>query len=322
VELLKAIRDQLAIAIDQAELYAESRAKSEDLQQTLQELKSAQTQLVHSEKMSSLGKLVAGIAHEINNPVNFIHGNITHANNYIQDLLDLTTLYEQSYPKPLAPIVDKVEDIDLMFLREDLPKLLDSMKMGTSRIREIVKSLRSFSRLDEAEFKLVDIHDGIESTLMILQSRIKLSDNNIIVIKNYGDLPQVECFAGPLNQVFMNILANAIDALEEINRKGQDSLMLPQSTITISTETIGDRILIRFEDNGMGIPEEIQAQIFDPFFTTKAVGKGTGMGMSISYQIITERHGGQLSLVSTPGKGSEFRIEIPICQKALLEKLP
>jgi PAS domain S-box-containing protein len=314
VELLKAIRDQLAIAIDQAELYAESRAKSEDLQQTLQELKSAQTQLVHSEKMSSLGKLVAGIAHEINNPVNFIHGNITHANNYIQDLLDLTTLYEQSYPQPLAPIVDKIDNIDLMFLREDLPKLLDSMKMGTSRIREIVKSLRSFSRLDEAEFKFVDIHDGIESTLMILQSRIKLSDNSITIVKNYGDLPQVECSAGPLNQVFMNILANAIDALEEVYRKDQDPPLAAQPTITISTETIGDRILIRFEDNGMGIPEEIQAQIFDPFFTTKAVGKGTGMGMSISYQIITERHGGLLSLVSTPGKGSEFRIEIPICQ--------
>ncbi len=314
VELLKAVRDQLAIAIDQAELYAESRTKSQELQHTLKELQRTQTQLVHSEKMSSLGQLVAGIAHEINNPVNFIHGNVTHASLYTQDLLDLVTLYEQSYPQPLAPIVHKMNDIDLEFLRLDLPKLLDSMNMGTSRIREIVKSLRSFSRLDESEFKTVDIHEGIDSTLMILQSRIKAdaNSNEINIIKNYGDLPKVECFAGPLNQVFMNILANAIDAVEEACH--QEASLRPgyQPTITISTEVQDDRAFIRFSDNGMGIPPDIQSQIFDPFFTTKAVGKGTGMGMSISYQIITEKHNGQISIDSTPGKGSEFKIEIPM----------
>lgn len=314
VELLKAVRDQLAIAIDQAELYAESRTKSQELQHTLQELQRTQTQLVQSEKMSSLGQLVAGIAHEINNPVNFIHGNVNHASLYTQDLLDLITLYEHSYPQPPAPIVHKMDAIDLDFLRLDLPKLLDSMKMGTSRIREIVKSLRSFSRLDESELKTVDIHDGIDSTLMILQSRIKsdANSNEITIIKNYGNLAQFECFAGPLNQVFMNILANAIDSVEEFSRQEESLRPGYQPTITISTETQDDRVLIRFLDNGMGIPPDIQSQIFDPFFTTKAVGKGTGMGMSISYQIITEKHGGQISVDSTPGKGSEFRIEIPI----------
>ncbi len=313
VELLKAVRDQLAIAIDQAELYAESRSKSQELQHTLKELQRTQMQLVHSEKMSSLGQLVAGIAHEINNPVNFIHGNVTHARLYTQDLLDLITLYEQSYPQPPEPIADKIDDIDLDFLKLDLPKLLDSMNIGTSRIREIVKSLRSFSRLDESECKLVDIHDGIDSTLMILESRIKSDGNGtgINIIKNYGTLPQVECFAGPLNQVFMNVLANAIDAFEDISHNQDSQQIGYQPTITISTEIQDDRVIIRFADNGMGIPPDIQSQIFDPFFTTKAVGKGTGMGMSISYQIITEKHGGQLSVDSIPGQGSEFRIEIP-----------
>jgi two-component system, NtrC family, sensor kinase len=321
IELLKAVRDQLAIAIDQAELYAESRAKSQELQHTLQELQKTQGQLVQNEKMSSLGQLVAGIAHEINNPVNFIHGNITHANLYIQDLLDLIRLYEQFYPQPAETIANKIDTIDLEFLREDVPKLLESMNMGTTRIREIVKSLRSFSRLDESDFKPVNIHDGLESTLMILQNRIrsKSTGNPIRIIKNYGDLPYVECFPGYLNQVFMNILVNAVDAVDEVYYRNPSSESLYEPTITIFTETIftetqNDRISIRFVDNGIGMPEDIQSKIFDPFFTTKEVGKGTGMGMSISYQIITEKHGGTLSLTSIPGKGSEFRIEIPIHQ--------
>ncbi len=318
VELLQAVRNQLAIAIDQAELYAESRAKSQELQHTLQELQRTQTQLVQNEKMSSLGQLVAGIAHEINNPANFIHGNITHANLYTQDLLDLIRLYEQVYPQPAAEIANKINTIDLEFLRADLPKLLDSMKMGTSRIREIVKSLRSFSRLDESEFKPVDIHDGIESTLMILQNRIKSqpSGNGIHIIKHYENLPYVECFAGNLNQVFMNILVNAIDAVEEVHHRKASSESTYQPMITIFTETQNDRISIRFVDNGIGMTDDIQSKIFDPFFTTKEVGKGTGMGMSISYQIITEKHGGKLSLTSTHGQGSEFRIEIPIYQSS------
>jgi two-component system, NtrC family, sensor kinase len=316
IELLKTVREQLAIAIDQAELYAESRAKSQELQHTLEELQRTQSQLVQNEKMSSLGQLVAGIAHEINNPVNFIHGNVTHVKLYTQDLLDLIHLYEQFYPQPTEAIANKINTIDLEFLRTDLPKLWDSMIMGTSRIREIVKSLRLFARLDESEFKPVEIHDGIESTLMILQNRIKSKStgNPIQIIKNYGDLPYVECFAGNLNQVFMNILVNAIDAVEEVHHRNPSSEIPYEPTITISTERLNDRISIRFMDNGIGIPQDIQSKIFDPFFTTKEVGKGTGMGMSISYQIITEKHGGKLSLISTPEPFSEFRIEIPIHQ--------
>ncbi len=319
IELLKSVKDQLAIAIDQAELYAESRTKGQELQHTLQELQRTQIQLVQNEKMSSLGQLVAGIAHEINNPVNFIHGNITHANLYTQDLLDLIMLYEECYPQPPAAIAHKINTIDLEFLREDLPKLLESMNIGTTRIREIVKSLRLFSRLDESEFKPINVHDGLESTLMILEHRIrsKATGHPIQIIKHYGDLPQIECFAGNLNQVFMNILVNAIDAVEEVHYRNPSLEITYEPTITIFTETQNDRISIRFVDNGIGMSEEIQSKIFDPFFTTKAIGKGTGMGMSISYQIITAKHHGKLSLTSTPGQGSEFRIEIPIHQSGL-----
>ncbi len=312
--LLKAASDQLAIAIDQAELYAESRVKSQKLQQTLKELQRTQAQMVQSEKMSSLGQLVAGIAHEINNPVNFIHGNVGHVEEYTRDLLALMALFLQVYPQPNAAIADKMDEVDLDFLREDLPKLLGSMRMGTERIREIVKSLRSFSRLDEADVKSVNIHEGIDSTLMILQNRIKAKSDRseIQIIKHYGEVPAIECFAGQLNQVFMNILANAIDALEDKLRHETSPTVPP--TITITTAIQGDRVVIRFADNGVGIPAAIQAQIFDPFFTTKPVGKGTGMGMSISYQIVTEKHGGQLACHSLPGQGSEFVIQIPLQQ--------
>ncbi len=312
VNLVQAVADQLAIAIDQAELYAQSRAKSEKLKVTLQELQQTQTQMLQSEKMSSLGQLVAGIAHEINNPINFIHGNVNHVNEYAQNLLELMALYQQTYPEPTPLIAEKVEDIDLEFLTQDLPKLLTSMNIGTERIREIVKSLRLFSRLDEAEVKPVDIHDGINSTLMILQSRLKAKHNaaEIQVIKNYGQLPLVECFAGQLNQVFMNILSNAIDAVEDrIALDPKES-----GTIHITTEVLDQWVEIRFQDNGVGIPERVRAKIFDPFFTTKPVGKGTGMGMSISYQIITDKHGGKIFCESRPNQGTEFVIQIPIYQ--------
>jgi two-component system, NtrC family, sensor kinase len=322
IELIKAVADQLAIAMGQAELYAESRDKSQELQQTLQELQRTQAQMVQSEKMSSLGQLVAGIAHEINNPVNFIHGNVSHVSEYAQDLLDLILLYQQTYPQAPAAIATQIDALDLPFLCEDLPKLLNSMKMGTERIREIVKSLRLFSRLDEAEVKQVDIHDGIDSTLMILQSRLKAKPDRpeIQVIKRYGNLPAVECFAGQLNQVFMNILTNAIDALEEAWMRLLKNPLIP--TITITTECQDDRAIIRLADNGTGIPKAIQAQIFDPFFTTKAVGQGTGMGMSISYQIITDKHGGQLTCNSTPGQGSEFVIQIPLRPQTIAKLSP
>jgi len=336
IELLQVVAANLAIAIDQAELYKQSRLAAEiaqqqaqELEKMLGELRRTQAQMIQSEKMSSLGQLVAGVAHEINNPVNFIYGNLSHANDYTQDLLNLLKLYQQHYPQPNAEILEEADAIDLDFLMEDLPKLLVSMKVGADRIQRIVASLRTFSRMDEAEFKAVNIHEGIDSTLMILQNRLKARPDRsaIEIIKAYGDLPLVECYAGQLNQVFMNILGNAIDALEgNLEESGKDDFAIPKNTfltatkdynpaITIRTETLGrDRIAIRFADNGPGMPEPIRQRIFDPFFTTKPIGKGTGMGMSISYQIITERHGGSLKCLSTPGQGAEFIIEIPIQQ--------
>jgi PAS domain S-box-containing protein len=320
VELLQAVVDQLAIAINQAELYTQSQEaaikatqQARQIELALEELKRTQSQLVQSEKMSSLGQLVAGVAHEINNPVNFIYGNLTYANNYTQDLLKLLELYQREYPEPKDKIASEINAIDLDFLVEDLPKIMSSMKVGSERIREIVQSLRTFSRLDEAEMKKVDIHEGIESTLMILQHRIKPKQNSrgIEIIRNYGSLPQVVCYPGQLNQVFMNLLANAIDALEEQIEKSLYSI----PTITITTKALqNDRIGIHIEDNGVGIELGLQQKLFDPFFTTKPVGVGTGLGLSISYQIVVDRHGGQLYCNSKPGTGTEFIIEIPIFQ--------
>ncbi|MEB3337859.1 MAG: ATP-binding protein [Leptolyngbyaceae bacterium] len=294
------------------------RAKSQEIATTLQELQKAQTQLVQSEKMSSLGQLVAGVAHEINNPVNFIHGNVHYASEYIQDLLELVQLYQAQSSQTTVEIQRKEEEIDLEFLQDDLPKLLSSMQVGVDRIREIVQSLRIFSRLDEAEIKDVDIHEGLDSTLMILHSRLKAKPDHpeIKVVKLYGNLPKIECYAGQLNQVFMNILSNAIDALEDHRL----SLAPEESTsyvpaITIRTEFLEpEQVVIRLADNGPGLTPTVQEQLFDPFFTTKPVGKGTGMGLSISYQIVTEKHGGFLKCVSTPGQGAEFVIGIPIVQ--------
>ncbi len=291
------------------------QARTQELEALVGELKRTQLQMIQSEKMSSLGQMVAGVAHEINNPVNFIHGNLSHVSEYIRDLMELIELYEQHYPEPSTIIQDKVEEMDLEFMKKDLQSLLQSMNVGTNRIREIVLSLRNFSRLDESEVKDVDIHDGINSTLTILQNRLKATATRpeIKVVCNYGDLPRLECYAGQLNQVFMNILSNAIDALEEKNQNRSFAEIAANPSLIEIKTTVPREGWIRIEiaDNGPGIPEEVRSRLFDPFFTTKPVGKGTGLGLSISYQIITERHNGAIQCESSPGLGTKFIIELP-----------
>ncbi len=289
------------------------RQQAQQLRQTIGELKQAQTQLVQAEKMSSLGQLVAGIAHELNNPVGFIHGNLCHAHEHIDALLGLIACYQQHYPQPVAELQTYIEQIELEFLQEDLPRLFKSMQVGAERIRQIVLSLRTFALLDEAEIKPTDLHEGIDSTLMILQNRLKGDRINlpIQVIKDYGNLPLVECYGGPLNQVFMNLLSNAIDAIEDQVIRNPNPAADP--CIRIHTSLTSDqRVRIAILDNGIGMAPDTVDQIFNPFFTTKPPGKGTGLGLSISYQIITERHGGKLACYSTVGQGSEFVVEIPI----------
>ncbi|MGK7902898.1 MAG: CHASE domain-containing protein [Hormoscilla sp.] len=304
-------RSNLALERSQLEL----SAKAMELEQALEQLQRTQSQLVQTEKMSSLGQLVAGVAHEINNPVSFIYGNINHVEQYSQDLLNLLKLYNNKYPHPPGVIQELVEEIDMDFVIADLPKTLSSMKFGAERIQKIVLSLRNFSRMDEAQMKSVDIHEGIESTLMILQSRLQKTDGDpgIILIKEYGNLPPVECYPGHLNQVFINILSNAIDALE---MRSPSSVRVFSSTITIRTLLLekDSHVAICIADNGPGMTQEVLDRMFNPFFTTKPVGKGTGLGLAISYQIVVEKHGGQLKCSSEPGRGTEFSIEIPICQ--------
>ena len=292
--------------------------RTAELNQALHELKKAQTQLIQSEKLSSLGQLVAGVAHEINNPVNFIYVNLIHANEYIHKILEIIQLYQKYCPDPAREITDKINACDLNFLIEDLPKLINSMKVGSERIQEIVSSLRNFCRTNEVETAKVDIHVGIDSTLMILRNRLNVIPNSsgIEVIRDYGTLPMVECYPGQLNQVFMNLLSNAIDAIEEYNcQRIVEEIRTNPSKILIRTEMLdSDWIRIKIIDNGLGMNKEVLAQMFNPFFTTKPIGKGTGMGLAISHAIVVEKHGGQLYCLSKPGQGTEFVIQIPVQQ--------
>ncbi|MGI0487971.1 ATP-binding protein [Pantanalinema rosaneae CENA516] len=329
LKLLTIFASQAAIAIEKALLYEQScmaalsaQIQAQQLQQTLQELKQTQAQLIQTEKMSSLGQLVAGVAHEINNPINFIGGNLSPACEYALDLLNLLALYQQCYPQPLAVIQEKIAEIDLDFLTADLPKLLSSMRLGVDRIQKIVLSLKNFSRLDQTELSQVNLHEGLDSTLLILQHRLKANGRQvgIQIIKEYGELPPVECYAGQLNQVFMNLISNAIDALEESTQQFSDTQRLPSAMASCPLPTIWlrtewqhpDQIVIRIRDNGIGIPSEVQEKLFDAFFTTKPIGKGTGLGLSISHQIIVDKHGGSLHCCSRSGEGTEFVIVLPV----------
>lgn len=314
-EILARIRVHLQLQNLRKTLEQKVVERTAELTKTLNDLKSTQVQLVQNEKMSSLGQLVAGIAHEINNPVNFIHGNLHHLKDYTQNLLDFVQLYQKHYPNPVPEIQAKAEEIEPEFLQEDLTKIVDSMQIGTDRIRDIVVSLRNFSRTDERGFQAVDIHEGIESTLLILQHRLKPSPDYpaIQIIKNYGKLPVVECYPSQLNQVFMNIFSNAIDALEESSQK-YSYIDERQSILEIEISTSDGWVTIRIADNGRGFDQAIAAQLFEPFFTTKPIGKGTGLGLSISRQIVVEKHHGKIECHSTIGKGTEFIIEIPLQQ--------
>lgn len=311
---------ELAEKLEQKNVLLEQKVA--EMSQAYHDLQQMQLQLIQSEKMSSLGQMAAGIAHEINNPVNFIYGNLTHAKDYMKDIMGLLSLYQSEYPNPTPRIQAEQAAIDLPFIQEDLLKLFSSMTMGARRIHEIVKSMRIFSRIESSEAQVVDIHEGIDSTLTILQHRLKeVPDRAAIeLIKKYTQLPFVECYVGQLNQVFMNILSNAIDALEEYDQQRTVEARIQRpSQIQISTDVISNGwVAIRIADNGPGMSEDVKARLFEPFFTTKPMGKGTGLGLSISHQIVVEKHGGKLHCHSALGQGTEFVIEIPIQQNMYL----
>lgn len=316
-EVIQLLSTQAAISLENARFYQESQNYAQQLERSLQELKQAQLQVVQNEKMATLGNLVAGVAHEINNPIGFLQGSLNNAQEYTQDLLAHIQLLKQHHPTPAIAVIEHGEEIDLEFLTEDLPKLVGSMKVASDRIKDISTSLRTFSRADTAEKVACNLHEGIESSLLILKYRLKADEKRpaIEVITEYGKLPSVKCFLGQLNQVFMNIVANAIDALDtSIEGHSFAEVQADHQQILIHTEVSSDQrlVAIRIRDNGQAMPEEVRARIFDHLFTTKEVGKGTGLGLAIARQIVEETHDGRLSCNSVLGKGTEFVIEIPV----------
>lgn len=285
---------------DKNSLEQRVKERTQDLESTLSTLKETQIQLIQTEKMSSLGLMIAGIAHEVNNPINFISGNTGHLRGYVTVLFELISLYQEVYP--LTPDIElKQQEIDLDFVLEDIYKVVNSIDVGTDRVKQLVSSLRNFSRLDEAEVKEVDLHEGLDSTLVILQHRLKYGYE---VIKNYGDIPFIHCYPAQLNQVFTNLIVNAMDAMDETDQKHKQ-------LIITSRAIAPDEIQISFKDNGAGMTKEVYEKIFDPFFTTKPVGKGTGLGLGICFQII-QKHGGKIDVTSAPHAGTEFILTLPV----------
>ncbi|MFW9258650.1 hybrid sensor histidine kinase/response regulator [Nostoc sp. CALU 546] len=321
-EVVLRIENQINLRLLQVKL----QEKNFLLQQALDDLKASQVQQIQNEKMVALGQLVSGLAHEINNPISFIYGNLQYAGQYVQDLVNIIEVYQQEYPKPTPKIQQIAKDVDLNFMIKDLQSLIGAMYRGSDRIREIVLALQHFSRHDEAEMKRVNIHEDIENTLVMLQHRLREAADRpaILVVKDYGNLPLVTCYASELNQVFMHLLNNAIDAIEEGMVNGEwemgNQSFTPYSLLTppqirIHTEVTDlNMVKIAIADNGLGIEESLRSRLFDPFFTTKPVGKGSGLGLSISYQIIVQKHRGNITCTSDVGKGAEFAIEIPIEQ--------
>jgi len=313
-EVLARVQVHLKLYNLTQELEQRVEERTAALQTALNQLQKSQMQLVQSEKLSALGQMMAGVAHEINNPISFIAGNLSPAQNYARDLLDLIDLYQQTFPQPGAAIEEHIEAIDLPYLREDLLKLIASMQEGVNRVRDISNSLRTFSRVDSDRPCRFNLHEGLDSSLMILRHRLKPTPTRpaITVLKEYGDLPQIECYPGQLNQVFINLLSNAVDALEDAIECKRNSDSTFEPVIQIHTQKIAnEQIRISIIDNGLGISEQICSKLFTPFFTTKPIGKGTGLGLSISHQIVTEKHSGQLSCDSTP-TATKFVIELPI----------
>ncbi|MEM6452621.1 MAG: DAHL domain-containing protein [Cyanobacteria bacterium P01_D01_bin.105] len=316
IRILRAVNSRLSDAVNE---------KTQALKETIAQLKRSQVQLIQAEKMSGLGQLSAGIAHEINNPISFIYGNINANTSYSQDCLKLISLYEKHYPEPTEEIKEFTEEIEFDFLKQDWKNLLKSMKTGTQRVKDIVESLRNFSRLDEAEYKTVDLHEGLDSSLLLLNHRLASITPTIKIIKHYGQLPPMLCHASAINQVFINLLGNAIDALQEDSLKEnalkenaveenmpEEKALTTEATITVTTYTEANYAIIKITDNGIGISNDDQKKIFDPFFTTKPIGEGTGLGLTVSYQTIVEGHHGHLIVASIPGEHTTFQIELPI----------